>query len=67
MACSTPFGCQFDVEAQKPENCRVYFDAGVYDRDGMRVMVGRFLRLLEAAAVEAVSATSGKRSGELLQ
>jgi amino acid adenylation domain-containing protein len=46
------FGCQFYVEAQKPENCRVYFDAGVYDRNGMRVMVNRYLRLLEAAADE---------------
>lgn len=45
-----PFGCQFYVEAQKPENCRAYFDAGVYDRNGMRVMVNRYLRLLEAAA-----------------
>jgi hypothetical protein len=47
-----PSGCQFYVEAQKPENCRVYFDAGVYDRNGMLVMVDRYLRLLEAAAHE---------------
>jgi Condensation domain len=46
------FGCQFYVEAQKPENCRVYFDAGVYDRNEMRVMVNRYLRLLEAVAHE---------------
>ena len=47
-----PWGCQFYVEAQKPENCRVNFDAGVYDRNGMRAMLDRYLRLLEAAAHE---------------
>ena len=47
-----PWGCQFFVEAQKPENCRVHFDAGVYDRNGMRAMLDRYLRLLEAAAHE---------------
>jgi amino acid adenylation domain-containing protein len=47
-----PWGCQFYVEAQKPENCRVHFDAGVYDRNGMRVMLDRYLALLEAVAHE---------------
>jgi len=47
-----PWGCQFYVEAQKPENCRVHFDAGVYNRNGMRVMLDRYLGLLEAAAHE---------------
>ena len=47
-----PWGCQFFVEAQKPENCRVHFDAGAYDRNGMRAMLDRYLRLLEAAAHE---------------
>jgi non-ribosomal peptide synthetase component F len=47
-----PWGCQFYVEAQKPENCRVHFDAGVYDRNGMRVMLDRYLRLLESIAHE---------------
>ena len=47
-----PWGCQFYVEEQKPENCRVHFDAGVYDRNGMRAMLDRYLRLLEAAAHE---------------
>jgi amino acid adenylation domain-containing protein len=47
-----PWGCQFYVEAQKPENCRVHFDAGVYDRNGMRAMLDRYLRLLEAAGHE---------------
>jgi hypothetical protein len=48
-----PWGCQFYVEAQKPENCRVHFDAGVYDRNGMRVMLDRYLALLAAVAHEA--------------
>jgi nonribosomal peptide synthetase DhbF len=47
-----PWGCQFFIEAQKPENCRVHFDAGVYGRNGMRAMLDRYLRLLEAAAHE---------------
>ena len=47
-----PWGCQFFVEEQKPENCRVDFDAGVYDRNGMRAMLDRYLRLLEVAAHE---------------
>ena len=38
------------ADSQKPENCRVNFDAGVYDRKGMREMLNRYLRLLEAAA-----------------
>ena len=47
-----PWGCQFFVEEQKPENCRVNFDANTYDRNGMRAMLDRYLRLLEAAARE---------------
>ena len=47
-----PWGCQFFVEEQKPENCRVHFDAKTYDRNEMRVMLDRYLRLLEAAARE---------------
>jgi amino acid adenylation domain-containing protein len=47
-----PWGCQFYVEAQKPENCRVHFDAGVYDRNGIRAMLDRYFRLLEAVAHE---------------
>ena len=54
-----PWGCQFFVEAQKPENCRVHFDAGVYDRNGMRLMLDRYLALLEAVAHEP-EATVGK-------
>ena len=40
----------FEVDEQKPENCRVNFDANAYDQNEMRVMVDRYLRLLEAAA-----------------
>jgi amino acid adenylation domain-containing protein len=47
-----PWGCQFFVEEQKPENCRVNFDAHTYDRNEMRVMLDRYLRLLEAVARE---------------
>ena len=47
-----PWGCQFFVEEQKPEHCRVDFDAGIYDRNGMRAMLDRYLRLLEIVARE---------------
>ena len=33
-------------------NCRAHFDAGVYDRNGMRAMLDRYLQLLGAAAHE---------------
>ena len=45
-----PWGCQFYLDSEKPENCSVHFDAGVYDRDEMRVMLDRYLRLLEAVS-----------------
>jgi len=45
-----PWGCQFYLDSEKPENCCVHFDAGVYDRDEMRVMLDRYLRLLEAVS-----------------
>jgi hypothetical protein len=44
-----PHKCVFDVDEQQPENCRVNFDANNYDRNEMRVMLDRYLRLLEAA------------------
>ena len=37
---------------QKPANCRVNFDANVYDRNGMRAMLDRYLRLMEVIAGE---------------
>jgi hypothetical protein len=42
----------FEVDERKPENCRVNFDANTYDRNEMRFMLDRYLRLLEAAAHE---------------
>ena len=47
-----PVGCTFYVDERKPENCRVNFDANLYDRNGMRAMLDRYLRLLEIAARE---------------
>ena len=47
-----PFGCAFFVDEKKPDNCHVYFDAGLYGRNGMRTLLDRYLRLLEAAARE---------------
>ena len=47
-----PRECMVYVDERKPENCRVNFDANLYDRNGMRAMLDRYLRLLEAAARE---------------
>jgi amino acid adenylation domain-containing protein len=47
-----PRGCTVYVDERRPEHCRVDFDANVYDRNGMRAMLDRYLRLLEAAARE---------------
>jgi amino acid adenylation domain-containing protein len=47
-----PSGCTIFVDEQKPENCRVNFDANTYDRNEMRSMFDRYLRLIEAAAEE---------------
>jgi non-ribosomal peptide synthetase component F len=47
-----PRKCMFEVDERNPENCRVNFDANAYDRNEMRVMLDRYLRLLEAAARE---------------
>jgi amino acid adenylation domain-containing protein len=49
---SMPWGCIVQIDERKPENCRVNFDAHVYDRNGMRMLLDRYLRLLEAAARE---------------
>ena len=46
-----PQGCTVYIDEQKPENCRVLFDANLYD--GMRALLDRYLRLLEAAARES--------------
>jgi amino acid adenylation domain-containing protein len=47
-----PWGCIVQIDERKPENCRVNFDANVYDRNGMRMLLDRYLRLLAAAARE---------------
>ena len=47
-----PRKCMFDIDERKPENCRVNFDANIYDRNEMRAMLDRYLRLLEVAARE---------------
>jgi non-ribosomal peptide synthetase component F len=47
-----PWGCIVQIDERKPENCRVNFDAHVFDRNGMRMLLDRYLRLLEAAARE---------------
>ena len=46
-----PVGCTFYLD-RKPENCLVNFDANLYDRNGMRVLLDRYHRLLEAVARE---------------
>lgn len=62
-----PWGCSFNIEGQKPENSRVSFDAGLYDRNGMRAMVDRYLSLLDVVArqpelpVKTLLAMSGDR------
>jgi hypothetical protein len=47
-----PLKCMFEIDERKPENCRVLFDANAYDRNEMRGMLDRYLRLLEAASRE---------------
>ena len=45
-----PRGCHFYVDERNPENCRVDFNANLYDRDGMQAMVDRYVRLFEIAS-----------------
>jgi hypothetical protein len=47
-----PQGCLFYVDARRPENCQVRFDAGLYRPEDMRALLDRYLRLLEAASRE---------------
>lgn len=47
---SMPKGCTVYVDEQKPQNCRVIFDATRYDRNEMCAMLDRYVRLLESAA-----------------
>jgi amino acid adenylation domain-containing protein len=50
-----PSGCTVFIDEQKPENCRVNFDANTYDRNDMRSVLDRYVRLLEAAAEQPES------------
>jgi amino acid adenylation domain-containing protein len=47
-----PRKCMFEIDERRSENCRVNFDANLYDRSEMRLMLNRYLRLLEAAGHE---------------
>ena len=54
-----PGGCHFYNDQKKPENCRVYFDARRYAKKEMRVLLDRYLRLLEVAAHEPEKTIGG--------
>ena len=45
-----PAGCLFYVDAKRPDNCQVRFDARLYEPKDMRALLDRYLRLLETAA-----------------
>jgi amino acid adenylation domain-containing protein len=45
-----PAGCLFYVDAKRPDNCQVRFDARLYEPEDMRALVDRYLRLLDATA-----------------
>src|SRR5262249_26862375 len=47
-----PWGCMVYINEGKSENCRVSFDAKLYNRNEIRTMLNRYVRLLEAAARE---------------
>ena len=47
-----PMGCLFYVDAKRPENCQVRFDARLYEPKDMRALLDRYLRLLETASRE---------------
>jgi hypothetical protein len=45
-----PSGCTIFIDEHQPEHCRLNFDANRFDREEMRAMLDRYVRLLEAAA-----------------
>jgi hypothetical protein len=47
-----PSGCTVYIDERKPENCRINFDANIYDRNEMEALLDQYLRLLETAAQE---------------
>jgi hypothetical protein len=57
-----PWGCQVYIDQRTPENCRVEFDVGRYDRVAMQRLVDRYVRLLELSSARA-DATIGELVG----
>jgi len=49
---TTLWKCMFSIDDRKPENCTVNFDANSYDRKAMRLLLDRYLRLLQAVSRE---------------
>jgi amino acid adenylation domain-containing protein len=47
-----PKGCTVYIDEKNPDNCRINFDADIYDRDGIGALLKQYLWLLEAAALE---------------
>jgi amino acid adenylation domain-containing protein len=47
---SMPWGCQVWLNERDPENCRVDFNANLYDHNAMRAMFDRYVRLLKIAS-----------------
>jgi hypothetical protein len=47
-----PKGCTVYIDEQNSDNCRINFDANLYDRDGIGALLKQYLWLLEAAALE---------------
>jgi hypothetical protein len=47
-----PGGCTVYIDEKKPEKCSVQFDARRYPSNDMKLLVKRYLRLLELAALE---------------
>jgi amino acid adenylation domain-containing protein len=47
-----PRGLTVHLDERKPENCRISFDARVYDRGEVCAMLDRYLRLLEVIAAK---------------
>lgn len=46
-----PWACTSYIDARKPENCKVDFDAHLYDVERVRDFVDRYVRLLDAIAL----------------
>jgi amino acid adenylation domain-containing protein len=57
-----PWGCQVYIDQRTPENNRVEFDVGRYDRVTMQRLVDQYVRLLELSSARA-DATIGELVG----